>query len=759
MGGSWSPPPNQPIRPGAYVNFESSGAAPIEPGTFGRVAMPIRATWGPENTFVEIITDADRTATFGKVDNYDKKNSALVGTPTNNTSWLIAEAIRGGSELVKAYRMVGANAAQAKVVLDDWLDANTLVLTAKYKGTRANGFTIKVAASPIFTGKNVLSILEGGEEIEQWRYNPDDLAALASDINSSTKGSKFVVASFASGAGTQRSEVVKLKTITGTLTSGKFRLEIKTGVGSGTTATTYTTADIAYDANIAAIQTAVDTALAGAVVGYNNNGTSITYAAGDLVVAGSAGNMTALNSVLTLTAEDTLANQNISVAKIGPVDPANALVGGDIQLQQDTWTLTQDGTGLSAGQVQIGIDFGDGSVKKTADIAYNAVPATVQAAVNALLVDNGYEAGEVVVSLSGLTIGAASNVTTLKVASSSLLTIAAVSIHSGTTPQTGVLPAVAAGAENALQSGARSPLKYGEFAMSGGSDGAAIALSDYSSALQAFQAAGGFDLLALDGVSEEDFVGLNAAVAEWAIINNDAGRYVMAVVGGGNTELANAGGTGVGTALARTALFDSEWVVNIGVSGLNVTAPCGTTLPLSSAQCAPRLAGQIAAAGITGSITFNQVTGVDSVNGALTPSQVEEMIKQGVVVFAKRGSAVRIEDGVTTFTSVTDEKDFTFTQIRAVRAIQQIGININDIVEGDWIGKKINTTTVRDSLVARLQQYFAVLEARNVLVNGTKVSIDTRYDNTKTDVFVLVEAQFQFELKRVLLTVRVPTVS
>jgi len=165
MGGNWSPPPNLPIRPGGYINFESSGASPVEPGDFGRVGMPVRATWGPENDFVDIVTDADRRAAFGTVAGYDDKT--IAAPVSTNSSWLVTEAIRGGSELVKAYRMVGAGSAKSTVTIDDWLAAPTLVLDAKYAGTRADGFTITIGASPIFTGKSVLSIVEGGITLEQ----------------------------------------------------------------------------------------------------------------------------------------------------------------------------------------------------------------------------------------------------------------------------------------------------------------------------------------------------------------------------------------------------------------------------------------------------------------------------------------------------------------------------------------------------------------------------------------------------------------
>ena len=627
MGGKWSPPPNLPIRPGAYINFESSGSTPVEPGDFGRVGMPVQAAWGPANDFVDIVTDADRRTAFGPVAGYD---DATVAAPAaGNTTWLITEAIRGGSELVKAYRMVGAGSAAATVTLDDWLAAPTLVLDAKYVGTRANGFTVTVAASPVFTGQNVLTISEAGIPLEEWLYPEDDVASLVADLNDATNGSILVDASFAGGADPEVSEVTTIDNSGGALTTDDFNIVIDFGDGQGP----FTSASaVLWNASADTdVQVAVNSCL-----------TQAGYTAGDLVVT------------------NTIGGTGFDVA--GATHEITALVAGP----------------LSDQNILVTAPFVAGVPTDTALVVITTTP------------------------------------------------------------------------------GARSPLAYGAFLMAGGLNGAALTLTEYTAALSAFEAEGGFDLFSFDGVSEEDFVGLNAAVAAWAIINNEAGRYVMAVTGGGATELATAD---VANALSRTALFDSEWVVNIGVSGLDIVSPGGNILSLTSAQSAPRVAGMIASAGIIGSVTFAEVTDVDKVNGPVTPAQIEQMIQQGVIVFSKRGDAVRIEDGITTFISLTAEKDFTFTQVRAVRAIQQIGLDVTEIVEQDWIGKKINTTSVRDALVNRLASYFGALEAQGVLVTGTQVSIDTRYDNTKTNVYVLALAQFQFELKRVLLTVRVPTVS
>ena len=631
MSGSWKPNP-LPIRPGGYINFESSGSTPVQPGTFGRVGMPVRAEWGPANMFVDIVTDADRTAAYGATDG----NTAS----TTDTSWLIREAIIGGAELVKAYRLVGAGALGATCTIKDWLTKNTLDISAKYVGVRSNNFRITVAASLVFAGKSVLSVVEqlpgppvSNTVLESFVYLNDDVTGLLADINAN---SNYIKAAYSVGANPEASEVSTISsTVTPPLPAEQFKLVVNYGDGSAA----QTTADILVNASDATIQAAL-VALSG-------------IAPADVVVTTTAGGpgFDVATTTRSFAWGGALANQNVSLTVInGTIPMTNPLVAA---------TTTQGG---------------------------------------------------------------------------------------------------------------RSPLAYGTTTMLGAVAGAAPTFADYFGDLVTvgvttkFEAEGGFDLFAFDGISEENFVGFNAAVKTWADTNNDAGRYIFVCVGGGGTELANGD---IATALGRTALFDAvqpglpshpEFICNIGVSGLEITSPAGVTLDLTSAQSTPRLAGMIAASGITGSVTFKD-TGAAAINGSLTPTQIETLIQQGVIVFSKRGNFIRIEDGVTCFITLTPEKDFTFTQVRAARAIQQIGIDVSTIVENDWIGQKINTVSVRDSLVARLEQYFNVLEAQRVLVTGTEVQIDTRYDNTRTNVFILVLAQFQFELKRVLLTVRVPTVS
>jgi hypothetical protein len=70
-----------------------------------------------------------------------------------------------------------------------------------------------------------------------------------------------------------------------------------------------------------------------------------------------------------------------------------------------------------------------------------------------------------------------------------------------------------------------------------------------------------------------------------------------------------------------------------------------------------------------------------------------------------------------------------------------------------------NTTTAQNALVTRAKDYFKKLEAQNVLITGTEVELDTRFDNTGYAVYLLVNAQFGLELKKILITLRAPQIA
>lgn len=289
--------------------------------------------------------------------------------------------------------------------------------------------------------------------------------------------------------------------------------------------------------------------------------------------------------------------------------------------------------------------------------------------------------------------------------------------------------------------------------LTGGNNGdSGLTVADYTDPLgvfDMFERRGGFDVFTLP---DEDDTALIGALIQWAQALNEDGNYVEVVVGGDLDEI-------LPTAITRSDSADSEWIVNVGRTDLRVTYPDGTSVIRRTAAMTARVAGKIAGAGIDRAVTFSDMSTPDSPVEIVTPltkQEIEEAITSGVVIFTKRGSRVVIEDGVTTYTSYTTEKDRTFGNIKSVRTMQQIGRDFNEIIENGFIGVTNNNAATRTALITAVKKYLSGLEERGAIVNGSQVLLDERFNNEGDTVHLLLLVQFGRELKRVLMTLRAP---
>lgn len=204
MGGTWTAA-SPPIRPGAYFNFVANAQAAIQSGITGRVAVFGTAHWGPENQVVEITSQGQFDALYGS----DSTTSLRQGTLD-----ALDGMDSGGATVVLAYRGVGSSGAASTCVLDDGSNVDALVLTAKYKGTRANSFTttVQAAASGLANAKDLI-LLESGVELERWSdvadgYNQNFVTAInttfpSAYITAATTGATSRAVKNATGAAGQ----------------------------------------------------------------------------------------------------------------------------------------------------------------------------------------------------------------------------------------------------------------------------------------------------------------------------------------------------------------------------------------------------------------------------------------------------------------------------------------------------------------------------------------------------------------------------
>jgi len=136
-------------------------------------------------------------------------------------------------------------------------------------------------------------------------------------------------------------------------------------------------------------------------------------------------------------------------------------------------------------------------------------------------------------------------------------------------------------------------------------------------------------------------------------------------------------------------------------------------------KAAARVAGMVAAAQITESLTHYVVRGATELAGALTNAEIEQAINSGALVFTMSAQKqVHIEYGINTFITVTADMDAGWKKIRRVRTRD----NLMDRIAATWdplIGKINNSPDGRATLIAAAQGIINRMIAEGALLRGS----------------------------------------
>jgi len=243
-------------------------------------------------------------------------------------------------------------------------------------------------------------------------------------------------------------------------------------------------------------------------------------------------------------------------------------------------------------------------------------------------------------------------------------------------------------------------------ALTGGTD-PTVTGEDYSTALAALETAD-WDVLAVDSHD----TAIHTTVAAYIARVRDEGKRVMAVIGEPTavpllTRIQNA------KAINHPAIV----YVGNGFVGTDGAAREGYL-------AAARVAGMIAAAPITSSLTHAQVAGAVDLVGPLTTPEIEQALQSGVLVFSRSArGGVQIEQGITTFVTPGDELDAGWRKIRRVRTRDALMARIVAAAEG-LLGRVNNDADGRATLIAAMQGVVNAMVAEGALLGGT-VAEDT----------------------------------
>lgn len=277
-------------------------------------------------------------------------------------------------------------------------------------------------------------------------------------------------------------------------------------------------------------------------------------------------------------------------------------------------------------------------------------------------------------------------------------------------------------------------------AMTGGNSGTTVSATDLSNAYTTL-AGQDFNSMAIGDITD--------ATMELQFVNsikdlNRDGRRVIGVIGGAVTD-------GYSAAVARSDLYNSADIVNVGATALRRLSD---DVQFHGAQLAPRIAGSLAGIGLTRSLTNVKFTGYQVV-APLTRAQYEQASTEGVLVFVNdTPGRVRVEQGVTSLQTTTDEAPEEFKSIRNVSISHFIQTQLNAVAMNNYVGIVPNTETARRDLVATFLQFLRTLENSGVIQPGSVVELDDRFVQAGNAVYVRFGVTYADSIERIFVTVK-----
>jgi hypothetical protein len=269
-------------------------------------------------------------------------------------------------------------------------------------------------------------------------------------------------------------------------------------------------------------------------------------------------------------------------------------------------------------------------------------------------------------------------------------------------------------------------------ALTGGAD-PTVNGAAYTAALAALEVEE-FNVLAADS---ED-TAIQATVAAFVTDKRAEGKRIIGVIGE-PISVAEA------TRRANAAAFNKAEIVYVG-NGFSTANG-----DLDGAEAAARVAGMIAQAEVTESMTHKVVAGATGLLGGLTGAGVEAAINSGMLVFTRNAAGqVQIEYGITTLITPGAGQDAGWKKIRRVRTRDQLIAQI--VADTDrLIGRVNNDDTGRALLIAGMQGAVNTLISLGAL-NAGSVTLDPANPAAGDSAWFVIEVEDNDSAEKVYLT-------
>lgn len=167
----------------------------------------------------------------------------------------------------------------------------------------------------------------------------------------------------------------------------------------------------------------------------------------------------------------------------------------------------------------------------------------------------------------------------------------------------------------------------------------------------------------------------------------------------------------VGKAVLPNTSADDEGVINFAATGIKSGDTSFTT-----AQYASRIAGVLAGTPADCSATYaalEELTGVDAMEDA------DAAVDAGKLFLIDDGRQVKLSRAVTSKTTLGEDDPDMLKKIKLVAALDLVRYYAITTVEDEYLGKCANTYDNKCILLVAFSDFFASLEAQNVIQEGS----------------------------------------
>lgn len=191
-----------------------------------------------------------------------------------------------------------------------------------------------------------------------------------------------------------------------------------------------------------------------------------------------------------------------------------------------------------------------------------------------------------------------------------------------------------------------------------------------------------------------------------------------------------------------------EGVINIG-NGVVLA----NGAKLTANECAPYIAGAMANAGIAHSLTYHVYEGAVDANPRLAPSDIEEKLVKGVMIFSYVHNTVVVEQDINSLTTFTDIKNRDFRKNKIIRVIDVLNNELISIYSKRFIGTVSNNEDGRELLKKDILALLEEFKQNAVLNDYSSEDVEVLLGSDKDIVVVNMAISIADAMEKMYVTI------